>query len=359
MDYGLFILSPMRDRAKPIATLIAEIEAQAKLAENLGFSTVWFAEHHLSNVSVCPSPLMLAVHCAARTRRIRVGTAILVLPFYQPIRLIEEMAYADILTGGRLTVGVGSGNQDHEARRFGTRGEDLPERFTEMLDILDIAFGDGPIAYEGRHFKIPETEIVVRPRRNPAAPVHIGGMAHVPAVVDRVARKGYVPFLSPQWKPVEAFVETRDTLAAAHVAAGHAPGSMPLAVQRYVHVAADRSETRVALEQLRYGQRVAGGLKARSARFDGAWVSEPEAGTGEPTDAEILERLVFGDAETCAERIVEDHRLLGHSHMSCFVQFGGMEGRHALDVLERFGRDVIPAVDKALAAAAPKKAAIA
>lgn len=358
MDYGLFILSPLRDRAKPVSELVSEIEAQAKLAEDIGFSTVWFAEHHLSNVSVCPSPLMLAVHCAARTRRIRVGTAILVLPFYQPIRLIEEIAYADILTDGRLTVGVGSGNQDHEARRFGTRGEDLHVRFTEMLDILDQAYGEGPIAYDGQHFKIPETELIFRPRRKPEAPVHIGGMAHVPEVVRRVAEKGYVPFISPQWKPVETFVEARDTLSRAHAAAGNRPGTMPLAVQRYVHVATDRESERRAIEQLRYGQRVAGSLKARSARFEGAWVTEPADGTGEPTDAEIMERLVFGDAESCAARIVDDYRVLGHTHMSCFVQFGGMTGKEALDVLERFGRDVMPAVDKALADT-PKKSATA
>ena len=357
MDYGLFILSPLRDRTKSVADLVCEIEAQARMAEDIGFSTVWFAEHHLSNVSVCPSPLMLAVHCAARTSRIRLGTAILVLPFYQPIRLIEEIAYAEILTGGRLTVGVGSGNQDHEARRFGTKGEELHERFVEMLDILDQAYEDGPIAYDGKHFKIPETELMFRPRWRPEAPVHIGGMAHVPEVVSRVAEKGYVPFISPQWKPVESFVEARDTLAGAHAAAGHRPGTMPLAVQRYVHVAADKDSERRAIEQLRYGQRVAGSLKARSARFEGAWVTEPEGGTGEPTDAEIMERLVFGDAESCAARIVEDHRVLGHTHMSCFVQFGGMTGKEALDVLERFGRDVMPAVDKALSAEKPRKTA--
>lgn len=350
MDYGLFIISPMRDRRKSLSALISEIEDQARLAEDIGFSTVWFAEHHLSNVSLCPSPLMLAVHCAARTSRIRLGTAILVLPFYQPIRLLEELAYADALTGRRLTIGVGSGNQDHEARRFGTRGEDLTARFSEMLDILDLGMGDGPIAYEGSHFSIPPTELVVRPRPNPHAPIHIGGMAHLPAVVKRVAEQGYVPFLSPQWKPVESFVEARDTLAAAHAAAGDIPDSMPLALQRYVHVATSRAETEQAIEQLRYSQRVAGALKARSARFDGAWVTEPGPVGPEPSDAEILDRMVIGDAEHCAERIVADHRLLGHTHMSCFMQFGGLGGREALTVLERFGRDVMPAVARALSA---------
>lgn len=359
MEFGLFILGPLKDRSKPVAALIAESAAQVRLAEQIGFTTAWFAEHHLSNCSVCPSPLLMATHCAGLTSTIRLGTAILVLPFYQPVRLIEEIAYVDAMTGGRLLIGVGSGNQDFEARRFDTTARELSSRFAEMLDILELACEDGPLAYEGEHYRIPETELVLRPRRKPDYPFHIAGMAHDPAITERVARRGYVPFISPQWKPIEAAVEMRRKFEDAFVTSGRPAREMPLALQRYVYVAESPADALDAVRELRYTQRIAGALKGGWAQADGAWVEETP-GQDEPTDAEILERVIVGSAEECAEKLLRDWRAVRPTHVSCFTQFGGIDGRRALASMERFGRDVMPAVARAIAAEAeppPRRAA--
>ena len=349
MDFGLFILGPLKDRAKPVSALIAESAEQVRLAEQIGFTTAWFAEHHLSNCSVCPSPLLMATHCAGLTTTIRLGTAILVLPFYQPVRLVEEIAYVDAMTGGRLVIGVGSGNQDFEARRFDATAQELPSRFAEMLDILELACGDGPLVYEGRHYRIPETELVLRPRRDPDRPFHVAGMAHDPAIAERVARRGYVPFISPQWKPIQAAVEMRRKFEAAFVTSGRPAHEMPLALQRYVYVAESRADALDAVRELRYTQRIAGALKGGYAKADGAWVEETP-GRDEPTDEEVLERVIVGSAEECAEKLLRDWRAVRPTHVSCFTQFGGVDGRRALASMERFGRDVMPAVARAIAA---------
>ena len=348
MEFGLFNLGPIRDRNKSVEALVAETTDQVRLAEQIGFTTAWFAEHHLSNCSVCPSPLLMVTHCAGRTETIRLGTAILVLPFYQPVRLVEELGYVDALTGGRLVIGVGSGNQDFEARRFGTTAPELAGRFAEMLDILELAGEPGPLAYDGRHYAIPPTELVLRPQRRPDRPFHIAGMAHDPAITERVARRGYVPFISPQWKPLEAAVEMRRRFEDAFTTSGRPAHEMPLAMQRYVYVAESRADALDAVRELRYTQRIAGALKGGYAQADGAWIEET-AGPGEPTDEEILERVIIGSAEDCARKLLRDWHAVRPSHISCFTHFGGIDNRRVLASLERFGRDVTPAVARAIA----------
>ena len=110
MKYGFFLLSPQIDRDRSAATVLADTIAMAEEAEGLGFDHLWVAEHHFANLSLSPSPLITLSHLAARTQRIRLGTGVLVLPLQDPMRLAEEIAYVDIVSGGRLDYGVGRGS---------------------------------------------------------------------------------------------------------------------------------------------------------------------------------------------------------------------------------------------------------
>ena len=116
MDFGIFNLLQHRDRSKPPQEVIAEALEHVQLAEQLGFSRAWFAEHHFSNYSLCPSPLIFCNQVAATTKTIRIGCAVLILPLHAPARVIAEIALVDVLSGGRLDVGVGSGYQHYRRR---------------------------------------------------------------------------------------------------------------------------------------------------------------------------------------------------------------------------------------------------
>src|SRR6185436_12995598 len=105
-------------------------------SEELGYDSVWLAEHHFSNYGYIPNPLMMATHLAGETSKIRLGTAVLVLPFWNPLRVAEDIALTDQLTGGRLEVGVARGYQPFEYRRFGLSADDARERTDETLHIL-------------------------------------------------------------------------------------------------------------------------------------------------------------------------------------------------------------------------------
>ena len=362
MEFGLFNLTPQRDPAQPPAALIAGVIEQVKLAEALGFGVAWFAEHHFSNLSLSPSPLLTAAHCAGVTRRIRLGTGVAVLPLYQPMRLAEEIAYVDIVSGGRLVLGIGSGSQNHENRGLGTDIAEAHERFREVLDILEMAFRDGRVAYEGRHFRIPPTPLSLRPLQQPAPPVWLAGMSADPAIARRIGERGYTPFVSAQWMPVEAVLAKRRDYEAGWRAAGRDPRTMPFAVQRIVYVADGRADALDAAEHARYTQRVVTSLKGRAPEFDGHVVRERPL-PQEQSPEEILAAAMIGDAERVAGMIAEDIGRLGVSHFSCFMQFGGIDTKRAMRSLERFGRDVIPLLDRRFgdlrALNAPERAAAA
>ena len=119
MEFGIFNLMGSRDPEKPTAEIFGELAEQTRLADELGYAIAWFAEHHFSNYCLCASPLMLVAHCASITKKIRLGTAVVVLPLYNPARLLAEIAAADALSDGRLILGVGAGYQPYEFERFG------------------------------------------------------------------------------------------------------------------------------------------------------------------------------------------------------------------------------------------------
>src|SRR5436853_6000147 len=107
MEYGIFNLMGSREADKPTAQVFGEVAEQTRLADQLGYATAWFAEHHFSNYCLCASPLMMVAHCAAITGKIRLGTAVVVLPLYNPARLAAGIATADALSNGRVEPGIG------------------------------------------------------------------------------------------------------------------------------------------------------------------------------------------------------------------------------------------------------------
>ena len=140
MEFGIFNLMGAREPDKPAAQVFREVADMTRRADELGYSIAWFAEHHFSNYCLCASPLMMVAHCAASTKKIRLGTAVVVVPLYNPARLAAEIATADGLSNGRLMLGIGAGYQPYEFERFGVDLKQNLEMTNEFCDILDLAF---------------------------------------------------------------------------------------------------------------------------------------------------------------------------------------------------------------------------
>ena len=188
MEFGIFNLMGSRDPAKPSAQTFSEVAEQTKFADELGYAIAWFAEHHFSNYCLCASPLMMVSHCAAITKNIRLGTAVLVLPLYNPARIAAEIAMADALSNGRLMLGVGAGYQPYEFERFGVDLKQNLEMTEEFCEILDLALNRDFFTYNGKHYQMPETHIPARPVQKPL-PIYVAG--HTEAMFRAAARHGY------------------------------------------------------------------------------------------------------------------------------------------------------------------------
>lgn len=161
-------------------------------ADELGFDTVGIAEHHASEDGYLPSPLVFAAAAAARTRRIHLRPSVLLAPLYDPVKLAEDTAVLQILSGGRLVLGIGAGYRPVEFAMFGKRREDRRRLYEEAIAVLRRAWSGEAFEYRGR-------KVRVTPTPDPPPPILLGG-AH-PAVARRAARiaDGFFPPMGESW----------------------------------------------------------------------------------------------------------------------------------------------------------------
>jgi alkanesulfonate monooxygenase SsuD/methylene tetrahydromethanopterin reductase-like flavin-dependent oxidoreductase (luciferase family) len=166
-----------------LVTVFDKAEAMAQLMDRLGYDTFWMAEHHFQHegYECIPNLLMLAVHLAHVTRRLRIGCGFNITPMWHPLRLAEDFAMADILTGGRVTFGVGRGYHTREVETFGAPLLDQPanrDLFEEQVDIIFKAFDEESFSHTGKYYTLPpevpyrgytlkELTLVPRPLRRP------------------------------------------------------------------------------------------------------------------------------------------------------------------------------------------------
>jgi alkanesulfonate monooxygenase SsuD/methylene tetrahydromethanopterin reductase-like flavin-dependent oxidoreductase (luciferase family) len=177
------------DTSYPVHQMYDEMVEQAVLAEQFGMSSLWIPEHHFVNLLVHPSPLLTAVRVAAATKSIRIGTSVLVLPFYDMRRLAGEIAQADQLMKGRLEVGVGRGAFKYEFDRLGVAMAEGRERFDEALPLLEQLLTERNVSSRTRSYTFEPLTITPRPYQQPMPPIWIAAVQ--PESIYHSARRGY------------------------------------------------------------------------------------------------------------------------------------------------------------------------
>src|ERR1700736_584809 len=143
-----------------LASVFDKTEAIAKVMDELGYDTLWLAEHHFQpeGYECLPNILMCAVHLAHVTKRLRIGCGFNIAPMWHPLRLAEDYATADILSGGRITFGVGRGYHTREVETFGSPLRDQEanrELFEEQVEIIFKAFSEESFSHKGKHYTLP------------------------------------------------------------------------------------------------------------------------------------------------------------------------------------------------------------
>jgi alkanesulfonate monooxygenase SsuD/methylene tetrahydromethanopterin reductase-like flavin-dependent oxidoreductase (luciferase family) len=338
MKFGVFQLLHSADKG-PAKEVYDNALEQAKLADELGFEGVWLAEHHFSSYGYNPNPLTFAVKIADHTKNLRIGTAVVVLPLYQPVRLAEEIALADQLTDGRLEVGLGRGYQRYEFERLGLNLDDSRSMFDEALEIIEMALTQENFNFEGNYYQVPETTIFPRPIQQPHPPFWIA--AQSPASIVDTVQRGYNCITggssAPSGRVLQSWEVFRDAVNEAGL-----NWPQEFTIQAQVHVAENDEFARAQTQNALWHLRSAGALRANTQKVVNGLAIEQEQ-PNEPTPELMYnEWLLFGNAETVKFKLQRLLDTTGITYLNCVFAIGRLEHKEVLKSMERFARDVMP-----------------
>ena len=171
MEFGMLHLfeNPI---GKTEGEVIKEQMELMMAAESLGFDSTWPAEHHFSEYGFCASPQLTLAALATKTKRIKLGTGVVVLPFHHPIRVAEDFAFLDHLSDGRVILGLGRGYQPGEYRGFGVDQERSREIFQEGVSIIRQAWTQDRVNFQGKHYRVDDLEVRPHPYQKPTPPMY-------------------------------------------------------------------------------------------------------------------------------------------------------------------------------------------
>jgi len=173
---------------RPYDQLYNEIIDQIVWGEENGFDNIWLSEHHFIEDGYSPSLMPIAAALASRTKKIHIGTSVVLLPFHNPVRLAEDAATVDVISGGRFELGVGVGYKVEEFESFGVSSKERGARTNEGLEIIRRLWDGESVDYDGKYYQISGAKLAPMPVQQPRPPIWVGGFA--PAAAKRAARLG-------------------------------------------------------------------------------------------------------------------------------------------------------------------------
>ncbi|MBA1143858.1 MULTISPECIES: LLM class flavin-dependent oxidoreductase [Mesorhizobium] len=345
MEFATFILAAQRGYHQSCDSVIRNSIEQAVVSEQAGFNTAWFAEHHFNNYSLIPSPLMMVAHCAGVTSTIRLGTAVCVLPLYQPQRLLSEVGFADIVSNGRLELGLGLGYQQFEFERFGVDIDGAPAVFSEYLDILLKGLKQDIFEHHGRYETIPLTATSVRVVQKPTPPIWIASGS---ARMSRAYREGLNLFVTALHNGLESLSTLRTTIEKAAASEGRKVTDAKISLLRCCYASDDEAEINSYLDNARFQRRLSEALhERREQSVDGYLLQETP--TQQDLSFETMrENLPIGSLNRVIERLLEEIDILKPDQIAIQTQLGDFDQKTMLRQMDRWGEKIIPAINKSL-----------
>ena len=350
MRFGTYYFLQAPPEAAHPEVVQREIEQMA-WTEALGFDSIWLTEHHFIEYGLSVSPAVLAAAAAMRTRHVRIGLAAAILPFHDPIRLAEELAMVDILSDGRLDVGVGRGNRPVEFEGYRVPQIESRERFEESLEIMVRAWTKERFAFEGRHFTIPEVRVIPKPLQQPHPPIYVVCVS--PDTIEATALRGWPMLNSILRGPIDPLVQQRDTYVNACRKAGRSEAEIASllarwGVSRHIYVAPTDAQALAEAKDAEMWYQEALRRFLIPERIDRVHpLLQPGFRTLEERmahvswDQLVAETLAIGSPDTVAAKIAE-MRDLGVGEVLCWMNFGGLPQARVRRSMELFAREVLP-----------------
>jgi len=348
-------ISVLAEPGRPDSSVLAEHLALADLAEPLGFDSLFSLEHHFTGYSMSPSPLQLLAYYAAKTTRITLGTCVIVLPWQDPIRVAEQIAYLDLLCRGRCIFGFGRGVASVEYAGFRIPMEEARARFAESAQLVTKALRDEVFEWDGEFYKIPRMSIRPRPMSNPERRFYASSVSPESAEIMAKLGFGMMVIMQNEWKKSAADIESFRNIA---ISVGYTPN--PPIILTNVSCAPTRAEANErAMQYL--------GAKWDSIdahyRFSDGHLSKVKGYESYGKMAKTYGKLrdpaerkkmtdfyvsiqIVGTADDCIQQLGELQRLTGTDHVVCDFSFGRMPPDKAELNMRHFADRVLPVMQR-------------
>jgi alkanesulfonate monooxygenase SsuD/methylene tetrahydromethanopterin reductase-like flavin-dependent oxidoreductase (luciferase family) len=352
VKFGLFYQMPCADTQSELVRYQETID-QIVHADTLGFDCAWMAElHFFKHFSIMPSPLIVATAVAQRTKRIRLGIGVNLLPLYHPLRSAEDGATVDILSNGRVEFGVGRGAIPIHFAGFDVSRDESRERFEESLEIIQQAWTTDSFSYEGKHFRIPETGLAPKPMQKPHPPFRVAANSPDTAVF---AGKAHYPILvasvtNPLPRMYEQVARYRKAWNESTMPTyRQAPALPDISTMFFFHPGGSLAQVRQDIEpsMQNYFKSVSAMVRAGTQYNNDEsyrYLQEVQKGLDSLTFEKITETIaIFGPPRECIAKVKDLHKELGMNELICWFNPGGMvPHQKVLAAMSRFAAEIMP-----------------
>jgi alkanesulfonate monooxygenase SsuD/methylene tetrahydromethanopterin reductase-like flavin-dependent oxidoreductase (luciferase family) len=359
-------LNMLTKEGRSDASVLGEHMALGDLAEPLGFDSLWALEHHFTGYAMSPAPTQLLAYYAGRTRRLMLGTAVIVLPWHDPVRVAEEIALLDIMSGGRCLFGFGRGAASVEYAGFRVPMEEARPRFVEAAQIVVKALTHEVFDWDGQFYKLPRMSIRPRPISHPERRLYASSVSPESAEIMAKLGFGVLVIMQNEWPVAAADIERYRELARS---VGHTP--RPPIILTNVSVAESREEAHE--RAIRYLSRKWDSIDTHYHFSDGhlasvkgyefygkmakTYAKMKDPGFREKATDFYVKIQVVGTPDDCLERLAELRRLTALDHLVTEFAFGGMPHEEAEVNMRLFADRVMPVLQRDPAFAGPVAAA--
>ena len=343
MKFGLFTHLPWPEGTSP-SQVVHEATEQVCLAEELGYCSAWFAEHHFSRYGLGSSSLVLVSNIAAQTRSIRLGTAVLVPPLHHPVHLAEDTATLDVVSGGRLDLGFGRGTAGYEYSGYNVDQGESQERFQETIGIVQGLWTTPDYSYEGKYFSVNRANLVPPPVQEPHPPIYIAATRTL-TTLEYVVSTGH-PLICGVVLDHDDAMDLCNRFVRLSREAGHDIPISEIPFFRYLHVAETEEEARKnaepamawTMDMTDWRRSITSGSEVNQRLEDFR-----RARTQLPPTYDYLadKRAIIGTPDQCVEKI-RQFGDQGIEYFGCNFDFGGMAQEKVLRSMKLFADEVMP-----------------
>ena len=323
MQFGLFYEWP-NPTLRNWKTLFEEGVEQIQYSETLGFDYCLIAEHHFTNYGNSPAPLMQALYIGQRTRRIKIGTAVNLLPLHHPVRLAEEVATLDVISGGRALFGIGRGSNPEHYSGLGINMDEARSRFLEGLDVVKEAWTTELLCHSGPHYNIDNIRVVPKPLQKPHPPIYIA--SNSPDTFPIVGELGHNILVTPIIITTQGVIDNLAVYRKNLIEHGHKTSDVKVIPTLAACVSNDRGKARELLEVTldNYLGVLRAGQSRRSSR------------ASQLTAKSIIEDYaIVGDPSECIEKILEIKESMDCQGILLWQNIGGLVPHEELNLSMR------------------------